>query len=208
MKKGLRSGTALLVEACEFAAMRHEGQERKSAGVPYISHPAAVAAVVASAGGSVEAQAAGVLHDVVEDTPTTDRELRSKFGETIAGIVREVSEPDKSLSWESRKRHTLETLETLSPEGRLVLLADKLTNVVSLGTEIEQQGEEKVWSRMKGTRAQQCWYYAGIARGLGRHDGLGEEYAQAVERLFDTRVPHRGQAQGTGPEPCPGGPAR
>jgi guanosine-3',5'-bis(diphosphate) 3'-pyrophosphohydrolase len=72
--------------------------------------------------------AAAILHDTIEDTETTYEELRERFGKSIAGVVREVSD-DKTLSKADRKRLQIEHAEHLSRRARLVKLADKISNV-------------------------------------------------------------------------------
>jgi len=113
--------TRLLVDALAFAAYKHRRQRRKDPEAsPYINHPIALAHVLSSA--------AAILHDTIEDTETTYEELRERFGKTIAGVVREVSD-DKTLSRADRKRLQIEHAEHLSRRARLVKLADKISNV-------------------------------------------------------------------------------
>ena len=71
---------------------------------------------------------ASLLHDSVEDTETTAGELTEIFGDTIAGIVVEVTD-DKSLAKEERKRLQIEHAPRLSPAARLVKVADKIANL-------------------------------------------------------------------------------
>ncbi|MBI3148095.1 MAG: HD domain-containing protein [Betaproteobacteria bacterium] len=59
--------TAQFTQAIAFAALAHEGQTRKGTGIPYITHPVAVAGLVARYGGDDELQIAALLHDVLED---------------------------------------------------------------------------------------------------------------------------------------------
>ena len=123
--------TRLLVDALAFAAYKHRRQRRKDPEAsPYINHPIALAHVLSSEAGISNAKvlAAAILHDTIEDTETTYEELRERFGKTIAGVVREVSD-DKSLSKADRKRLQIEHAEHLSRRARLVKLADKISNV-------------------------------------------------------------------------------
>lgn len=75
-----------ITEAFEFAEVSHEGQKRRS-GEPYIIHPVAVAQILAEMGMDTDSVCAALLHDVVEDTPVTDEEIRKKFGETVEQLV-------------------------------------------------------------------------------------------------------------------------
>jgi len=123
-------GTRLLVDALAFAAYKHRLQRRKDPEAsPYINHPIALAHVLVGAGvTNPKILAAAVLHDTIEDTETTYEELRERFGKTVAGVVREVSD-DKTLPKAERKRLQIEHAADLSRRARLVKLADKICNV-------------------------------------------------------------------------------
>jgi len=124
-------GTRLLVDALAFAAYKHRLQRRKDPEAsPYINHPIALAHVLTDEAGMTNARllAAAILHDTIEDTETTYEELRERFGKTIAGVVREVSD-DTTLPKAERKRLQIEHAEQLSRRARLVKLADKICNV-------------------------------------------------------------------------------
>src|SRR5689334_24083246 len=85
---------ALLLRALAFAAHKHRDQRRKDrAASPYINHPIALANVLAREGGvaDIDTLCVALLHDTVEDTRTTYRELRSAFGARIARTVLEVT---------------------------------------------------------------------------------------------------------------------
>lgn len=72
--------------AAEFAAQAHGNQKRQS-GEPYIIHPFAVGEILMGINMDVETVLAGVLHDTLEDTPTTFDDLVDKFGKTVADLV-------------------------------------------------------------------------------------------------------------------------
>jgi len=76
----------------------------------------------------VEVLCAALLHDTVEDTATTPEELVDAFGSRVARIVAEVTD-DKALSKADRKRLQVENAARLSPEAKLVKLADKICNL-------------------------------------------------------------------------------
>ena len=127
----MKSGLALLLDALAFAAHKHRDQRRKDPEAsPYINHPIALADVLVNEGGvsDVEVLCAALLHDTVEDTATTPRELEEAFGPRIARIVAEVTD-DKTLSKAERKRLQIEHAGRLSPEAKLVKLADKICNL-------------------------------------------------------------------------------
>jgi guanosine-3',5'-bis(diphosphate) 3'-pyrophosphohydrolase len=127
----MKSELALLLEALAFAAHKHRDQRRKDPEAsPYINHPIALADVLVNEGGvsDVEVLCAALLHDTVEDTATTPQELEEAFGPRIARIVAEVTD-DKTLSKTERKRLQVEHASRLSPEAKLVKLADKICNL-------------------------------------------------------------------------------
>jgi len=127
----MNKGIPLILEALEFASVKHRDQRRKDADAsPYINHPIALANVLAGESGVTEdvVLVAAILHDTLEDTQTTPEELREHFGAKIAGIVEEVTD-DKSLLKADRKRLQIEHAATISREAKLVKLADKICNV-------------------------------------------------------------------------------
>ena len=121
---------AVIEEAIAFAAKYHAGQTRKGSSIPYIWHPLAVARLLLDHGCDDPVVVAGLLHDLVEDTPVTSGEITERFGGEVASIVDGCSEPDKSLSWEKRKRGTLAKLPGAPQEVRLVSAADKIDNLL------------------------------------------------------------------------------
>jgi len=127
----MKSELALLLKALAFAAHKHRDQRRKDhEASPYINHPIALADVLVNEGGvsDVEVLCAALLHDTVEDTATTPEELVDAFGSRVARIVAEVTD-DKALSKADRKRLQVENAARLSPEAKLVKLADKICNL-------------------------------------------------------------------------------
>jgi guanosine-3',5'-bis(diphosphate) 3'-pyrophosphohydrolase len=120
-----------LFDALAFAADKHRMQRRKDAEAsPYINHPIALARVLSNEAGMSETivLSAALLHDTLEDTNTTEEELRARFGETVTGIVVEVTD-DKSLEKNMRKALQIEHAPRLSREAKLVKLADKICNL-------------------------------------------------------------------------------
>lgn len=123
--------TGILLRALAFAAERHSGQRRKDAAAsPYINHPIALADVLANEGRvlDVVVLSAAMLHDTIEDTATTAGEIEARFGTRIATVVVEVSD-DCSLDKATRKLRQVEHAPHLSPEAKLVKLADKICNL-------------------------------------------------------------------------------
>ncbi len=176
-------------EAIEFAARAHRRQYRKGTGVPYIIHPLSVAHILIDYGCPQDLVVAAILHDTLEDTSVTIDELRERFGPAVAEIVKGASEPDRNLSWERRKNHTIEYLRTASGDVALVACADKLDNIRSMSHDYARHGD-RIWTRFKRNRESQCWYYRTLAEVFrGRLDSepgksLFGEFISEVEAFF------------------------
>ena len=120
-----------VLQAALFAAEKHKNQRRKDGEAsPYINHPIALANVLATEGSvkDEEVLCAALLHDTIEDTETTEDELRQAFGEKVTAIVLEVTD-DKSLPNEKRKQLQIEHARHASSQAKLVKLADKICNL-------------------------------------------------------------------------------
>lgn len=119
-----------VLQALEFASIAHRGQLRKfPANVPYISHLAAVAEILSKAGFSEDVVVAGLLHDVIEDTPFKG-EILEKFGAEVYKLVEAVTE-QKTLPWAERKEKYLTQIEAASQEAKAISAADLLANRLS-----------------------------------------------------------------------------
>ena len=129
----------LLRRAWQVGAAAHEGQTRKS-GEPYITHPVAVAQVLAELGLDVETLIAAILHDTIEDTPLTRAEIAEGFGESVAELVDGVTKLDK-LRFRDRQEAAAESfrkmLLAMSRDLRVIMikLADRLHNMRTLGAQ-------------------------------------------------------------------------
>ncbi|WP_024867810.1 RelA/SpoT family protein [Pseudoxanthomonas suwonensis] len=134
-----REQLPLLREAWRVGAIAHAGQTRKS-GEPYITHPVAVAGVLAELGLDVETLIAAILHDTIEDTPLTREELAAQFGEDVAELVDGVTKLDK-LKFRDRHEAAAESfrkmLLAMSRDLRVIMikLADRLHNMRTLGAQ-------------------------------------------------------------------------
>ncbi|SFJ54254.1 MULTISPECIES: HD domain-containing protein [unclassified Bacillus (in: firmicutes)] len=155
----------LIEKAMQFAAIKHEGQMRKGTNIPYIIHPFGVALILQKEKQCDEVIAAGLLHDTLEDTSTTEAELCEHFGEEVLKLVQAASEPDKLLSWEERKKHTIQSLSHRSNEEITLIIADKLHNLRSIQEDVERE-DDQVWSRFNRGKRDQSWYYMSILHAL------------------------------------------
>ena len=157
---------SLKQRAKNFAIKAHKGQVRKNEpDKPMIMHPISVGNLLEEYGYSDEIIAAGYLHDVVEDTKYTIDDIRNEFGEKIANLVMGASEPDKKLSWEERKQHTIDETKKLPLENKLVICADKINNLEDLWIKFEKFGERD-FSLFKRGEEQQKWYYTNVYQSL------------------------------------------
>nr|CDQ06550.1 Bm8227 [Brugia malayi] len=125
------SDILLIIKAVDLAARRHRQQRRKDAmQTPYVNHPIGVAYILTNEGQITDTATiiAAILHDIVEDTKTSDEEIREMFGDEVADIVKECT-VIKSMKREARIKSELEKAPKLSHKAKLVQLADKLYNV-------------------------------------------------------------------------------
>src|SRR4249920_1685864 len=127
----------LLRRAYVFSAFEHRGQVRHS-GEPYLIHPLAVAYFLADMKLDVVAIAAGLLHDVVEDTLTTIERIRELFGPEVAHVVEGVTKISAirfSSSEERQAENFRKMLLAMVDDIRVILvkLADRLHNMRTLG---------------------------------------------------------------------------
>jgi GTP pyrophosphokinase len=125
-----------VMRAYEFGATAHRGQIRMS-GDPFISHPLAVAQILADMHMDSQAIAAAILHDVIEDTETPITELDEQFGNEIATLVDGVSKLDQ-MHFTSRAEAQAESFRKMMlamiGDIRIILvkLADRLHNMKTL----------------------------------------------------------------------------
>jgi guanosine-3',5'-bis(diphosphate) 3'-pyrophosphohydrolase len=126
----------LLRRAYVFSALEHKGQVRHS-GEPYLVHPLEVSDILADMKLDAVCIAAGLLHDVVEDTLTTPEKIREKFGEDVAHIVEGVTKIGAipfSSSEERQAENFRKMLLAMVDDIRVILvkLADRLHNMRTL----------------------------------------------------------------------------
>ena len=129
-----KADVRLIERAYESAAYWHRDQKRRS-GDPYITHPLAVATILAELGMNTETICAALLHDTVEDTPYTLTELRGEFGEDIAAQVDGVTKLDKVKYGAAAEAETVRKMVVaMSRDIRVLVikLADRLHNMRTL----------------------------------------------------------------------------
>lgn len=123
-----KSKNPLVCKALSFAEMAHAGVPRKFTGEPYVEHPKRVAARLAALGFRPEVVAAGLLHDVVEDTHIVAAVIAAEFGPDVAALVAEVTKPVVVGIRAVRKAAFRAQLAKASYEGASIKLADEGDN--------------------------------------------------------------------------------
>lgn len=121
----------MILQALAFAARKHRDHRRKDPfHSPYINHLIEVADILWRVGGVRDKAllVAAVLHDSIEDTPTTPDEIRACFGQEVLDLVLEVTD-DKQLPKDERKRLQVEHAPSRSLAAKQLKLADKISNV-------------------------------------------------------------------------------
>ncbi len=167
--------------AYEAAARCHAGQSRKS-GDPYITHPLAVATILAELGMSHEVLCAALLHDTVEDTAYTLDELRRDFGSEIAGMVDGVTKLDKVKYGDAAQAETVRKMVVaMSRDIRVLVikLADRLHNMRTLRYLPRAKQEQKSRETLE--------IFAPLAHRLGMNTVKWELEDLAFATLFPKR---------------------
>ena len=155
--------TTLIVRAAETATVAHAGQLRRS-GEPYVTHPIAVAGIVADLGLDAQTVAAALLHDAVEDTGITTEVIDRDFGPSVALIVEGVTKLDR-LQFDSKEAQQAATvrkmLVAMANDWRVLIikLADRLHNMRTLSVMPE-------WKQRR-TAQETLDIYAPLAHRLG-----------------------------------------
>ena len=156
-----RGDLAIIERAYAVAAEKHEGQKRQS-GEPYITHPLAVAQILADLGLGPRAIAAALLHDTVEDTGYALTELTATFGDEVAMLVDGVTKLDKVKYGESAQAETVrKMIVAMSKDIRVLIikLADRLHNARTWGFVPPEKAARKATETLE--------IYAPLAHRLG-----------------------------------------
>ena len=153
-------------KAREFAINAHRGQVRKSdTDKPMIVHPIDTANILTGYGFDDQVVAAGYLHDVLEDTKYTRDDLLKYFNDDVVDLVEGATEPDKSLSWEERKEHTINVIKNFDLRHKAIICADKISNLEDMRIIFEKNGT-KDFSAFKRGYDKQKWYYTEVYNSL------------------------------------------
>jgi (p)ppGpp synthase/HD superfamily hydrolase len=114
-------------DALDFAGQRHAGQTRDIDDLPFVTHPVEVACLLHEAGYQDEVVAAGVLHDVLEDTDAERSDLESRFGRRVAELVEAVTD-DPTIEDDAERKAALRRQVADAGEcAAVVFAADKVS---------------------------------------------------------------------------------
>ncbi len=175
------------IEKAFLFALEVHGHQKRKDGKPYIVHPFSVANALARNGADDDLICAGLLHDTIEDGGVAPEEILHQFGEEVLRIVLFDTE-DKSLSWEERKRSTLDALASCDRKCAMLVCADKLANICDVESNLAESGES-VWSQFQYGREKQEWLYREYVDRFARLSDLKmyDELKATVERVFNKR---------------------
>jgi guanosine-3',5'-bis(diphosphate) 3'-pyrophosphohydrolase len=193
-----KDDTNRIIRAYEAADRAHEGQLRSS-GEAYISHPLAVATILAGLGLDDVTIASALLHDAVEDTVVTLDDVESEFGASVAAIVDGVTKLDR-LSFDSKQAQQAATMRKMlvamakDPRVLLIKLADRLHNMLTIAAMPEWKQER--------TARETLDIYAPLAHRFGVQDikwqledlafaALHPRRYAEIEQMVATRAPER-----------------
>ncbi len=193
-----KSDTRVLERAYDMAAYLHRDQTRRS-GEPYITHPLAVATILADLGMTTPTLAAALLHDTVEDTGYSLDALREDFGDEIAQLVDGVTKLDKVKYGEASASETVRKMVVAMARDIRVLvikLADRLHNMRTLRWMSEESQQRKARETLE--------IYAPLAHRLGMNAVKWEledlafatmhpKMYDEIVRLVGQRAPSRDQ---------------
>ena len=176
--------------AVEEACALHRKQVRKGTNVPYVAHLLGVASLVLEGGGTQREAIAALLHDSLEDTAATPKQIRQRFGRKVARIVvactdvpvdtsrpkkrkkrkKQKKEPPRdAANWRERKLRSIEHLRDpdASESVLRVRAADALYNARAVVADLRRYGPE-AWGRFNAGAVDQLWYYRSLSVVLSR----------------------------------------
>ncbi len=185
--------------AFAFAAKHHDRQVRKGTRLPYLTHPANVAVILARYDRDERTIVSAILHDVVEDCvrdgytrEMLEQRIGDKFGPDVLSTVlavtyRRIDDDGVELSSDDRKDDYLERLASADESALWVCAADKIHNASSVLADLKRTMDpNSVWSRFSGARAGTVrWYRAVLERleAIGFQQPIVEELRGVVSEL-------------------------
>jgi hypothetical protein len=185
--------------ALAFAAKHHDRQVRKGTRLPYLTHPANVAVILARYDQDESTIVSGILHDVIEDCvgenytrEMLEQRVANKFGPDVLDTVLSVTlrrkdDDGMEFSADERKDDYLARLAQAGPRALWVCAADKLHNANTIVSDLRRTVDpDTVWGRFNAGREGTVRWYRAVhdrLRELGFHEPIVDELRQAVETL-------------------------
>ena len=180
-------------KALDFAFMAHKEQPRKGTKVAYIVHILDVLKYLLYENVPTEVLVAGILHDTLEDTDCTREDLM-QFGHEVVELVDFCSEPGNTFevdrdnmreSWKKRKTHTIESLQKATRNQAMIILADKLSNIMCFRE--DQLASMLDWKKFNASKEDIEWYYRELLNALTlvQDTRMYPAFKDAVEKVFD-----------------------
>jgi (p)ppGpp synthase/HD superfamily hydrolase len=181
--------TQKFVKAMQYAAEKHATQTRKGSDIPYLGHLLSVAGFVIDADGTETQAIAALLHDAPEDQggEATLAEIREKFGDDVADIVKECSDTLETPKppWRERKENYVNHLAEASDGALLVSLADKLHNARAILRDFREVGDQ-LWQRFSVKDPKEhLWYYQSLLRVYKKrvNNWMVDELREVIDKL-------------------------
>lgn len=175
----------IIKRAKEFAIKAHFNQVRKTEkDKPMIIHPLNVGNILKNYQFDNNVIAAGILHDVIEDTKYTKDDILELFGEDILSLVLGDTEVDKSLSWEDRKKYTINTIKTLDLRHKAICCADKISNLEDMIIFFEKNDKYDFSSFNRGFEDQK-WYFTNLYESLIYNEDFKHPMFVKLKELID-----------------------
>ena len=191
--------TGLTLKAFEIASHEHREHVRKGTSIPYISHLLAVSALVIEHGGSEVQAAAGLLHDVLEDTEVDELMLRALIDRPVVDIVVSCTDTQKfpKPPWRGRKEKYLKHLREMIAEPEvnpaiLVALADKVHNAETTADMVlhKDKTAEEIYDdpNFNARVDEQQWWYESLVAEFRKSKvapDLVDRLDRAVKAIFN-----------------------
>jgi (p)ppGpp synthase/HD superfamily hydrolase len=185
--------------ALAFAAKHHDRQVRKGTRLPYLTHPANVAIILARYDQDTDTVVAGILHDVIEDCvreaftrATLEQRIGDKFGTGVLDTVltvtyRLIDDDGVELSHDDRREDYLARLAGANDSARWVCAADKLHNASSILADLRRTIDpDTVWNRFSGGKDATIRWYRSVydrLKDVGFSGEIMAELGAVVEAL-------------------------
>lgn len=185
--------TSLFDKAVKFAIKAHKNTERKGHKTPYALHVFEASSICQTITCDEEVLCAAILHDIVEDTKYTLKDIEKRFGQRVAKLVdnetdKEVSGKTKAESWKERKTYSLEKLKKSDKDSKIVAIGDKLSNIRAIYRDYMEKGE-KLWELFHvKDKSEHAWYYNGLKESLKEleKENAYKEFCYLVDKVFNS----------------------